>query len=269
MFWSCARNGSSATQMGLPKLTLSLLIQKKKRLRFIASSVVICRCLLVPPQHYDLCGSPCLGACPRSDGRESILVTSSCHSSHLSVCTCVPHRPGFRRVSLFVGSLSCLSTRLSGWTLLSAFRVRACGFVLFGASSVDESSASAPSASHRTTNLVLRCLFWVKCFRLLNLPSFPHQPAVVHHRSTTYRGKCPLIFLSWRGWPRSQFHGYRDGAGCWFLLFHRPTLCVVLAVFLSMFLRGLFRSLPCSPSHVLRGHCGVWERVLVIAESLS
>ena len=54
----------------------------------------------------DLGGSPCLGACPRSDGRESTLVMSSCHSSHLSVCTCVPHSLGFRRVSLFVGSLS-------------------------------------------------------------------------------------------------------------------------------------------------------------------
>ena len=40
-------------------------------------------------------GSPCLGACPRSDGRETTLVTSSCHSSLLSVCACVPHRPGF------------------------------------------------------------------------------------------------------------------------------------------------------------------------------
>ena len=50
-------------------------------------------------------------------------------------------------------------------------------------------------------------------------------------------------------WPRSQFHGYRDGAGCWFLLFHRPTL-----------------ARPLSPSHVLRGHCGVWECVLVIAK---
>ena len=67
----------------------------------------------------------------------------------------------------------------------------------------------------------------------------------------------------------SQFHGYRDGAGCWFLLFHRPTLCVVLAVFLSVLLRDLSHSLPCSPSHVSRGHCGVWKRVLVLAESLG
>ena len=120
--------------------------------------------------------------------------------------------------------------------------------------------------------LVLRChLGQVFSFvkpTLLPVPACGHSPHDYH-----LPRNVSSHFLYWRGswrprllWPRSQFHAYRDSAGCWFLLFHRPTLCVVLAVFLSMFLRVLSHSLPCSPSHVLRGQCGAWERVLVIVK---
>ena len=76
----------------------------------------------------------------------------------------------------------------------------------------------------------------------------------------------PLVEESVLSFPvlASQFHGFRDGAGCCFLLFRRPTLCVVLAVFLNMILRDFSHSFPCSPSHVLHGHFGVWECVLVL-----
>ena len=80
----------------------------------------------------------------------------------------------------------------------------------------------------------------------------------------------PLVKESVFSFPllTSQFHGFCDGAGRCFLLFHRPTLCVALAVFLSMILRDFSLGLPCPPSHVLRGHFGVWECVLVFVKRL-
>ena len=76
-------------------------------------------------------GSPCLGACPRSDVSESTLVTSSCHSSLLSECVCVPHRSGFSCVS----SLTPMgfSLLISAVDPVVIFRVCSCGFMLFGA----------------------------------------------------------------------------------------------------------------------------------------
>ena len=90
----------------------------------------------------DLGGSPCLGACPRSDGRESTLVTSSCRSSLCERVYLCASSSWFSRVSLFCGSLGCLSSHLGCWILLSVFRVCSCGFVLFGAMFVDVSSSS-------------------------------------------------------------------------------------------------------------------------------
>ena len=107
---------------------------------------------------------------------------------------------------------------------------------------------------------VLRCHLG-QVFSLVNPPSFPYHMWL-------FTTGIPLVEESVLSFPllTSQFHGFRDGVGCCFLLFHRPTLCVVLAVFLSMTLRDVSQSLPCSPSHVLRGHFGVWACVLVIVE---
>ena len=109
----------------------------------------------------------------------------SCHSSHLSVCTCVPHRPGFRRVSLYFGSLRCLSTRLSGWTLLTVFRVCTYGFVLYGAIlSRCVFIFSSICVSSPTNYLVLRCHFGSSAFAceptLLPVPACGHSPQEYH-----------------------------------------------------------------------------------------
>ena len=96
-------------------------------------------------------------------------------------------------MSLYFGSLRCHSSRLSGWTLLTVFRLCTYGFVLYDAilhrcvfifSSICVSSP--------TVYLILRCHFGSSAFVCKTHPPSPYQPAVIHHRSTICRGKLSV-----------------------------------------------------------------------------
>ena len=131
-------------------------------------------------------GSPCLGACPRSDVRESTLVTSSCHSSLLSECACVPHRSGFSCVSSQtpLGFSLFLSLLL---ILLSSF---GCALVVSCCSA--QCSVDVPSSSLSRPPLPFGSSVFACKPTLLPVPACGHSPQeyLLSRRVSSH-------FLSW------------------------------------------------------------------------
>ena len=129
---------------------------------------------------------------------ESTKVTRSSHSSRLSVCTCVPHRPGMRRVSLCVGSLSCPPTRLSGWTLLTVFRVCTFGFVLYGAT-----LSRCVFIFCSIMRLIADCLSRPPLAILAQVLSLVKSLCHLRHRSTLRTWLLTSLWRSLQRWPDS------------------------------------------------------------------